>query len=1034
MLLWFSSLAVGRMQVVCEFLLFEKHSRRVPYHDRIVVEAVVKRLNQFALNMTAYSAAILTIGILLATSGFAQQPQIAVDPTPIDGQSYYLLNQLSGQQADLHNASTTANDFLLQNNRNLTSLTQRWAFTYLSSGNWKIQNIANSLCMDTQQTASSTVVVQQTCAPNTATQDWKFAYDSNGYYTVTNASTGLALDLATESSSAGEHLVQTTLGASPTQSQLWNFRPVFYRGNDNALLAKQEADRIAVPTPFQNDAGTVQDVLQILKKHGFNMIRLRPTPLVVPGTNTPLYTNYTLSNAASPVYASCSGNGCHAETDASDLALAKRARQMGMSIALTLFFDGGSSQAAPGEWANYTTSQVSSAIYTYVKAQIEEYRAAGVMPDIVTIGNEVDNFFLATGVAASASGSPSSSNTNFATYVQQGIQAVEDAASDPALGAPLPPPLSCIHVTPHWGNNGFFTMMNQQNIPYDMICQSYYPYYHGALNSSQVTSSCPNTNWETEETNLQNSVSFGKPILMLEIGENYEKGQNSPDCYYSLNRAGQRQFVLDVQAAIESLPGNLAAGMDWWDGTGTNVTSADGSFYANNYNAGESDALYAWDGSTLFDDADYGNWVSNFSDPVYNTVLPALSSVGGTLDPSLAYKFVNASNGQLLELPGSAGSTLDTAADSGVSCNNQQWQISSNNDGYFKIANAATANVLDNGGSNTSGATVTLQTANSTPTSEQEWDVVSAGDGTFTIVNKGNSMVLGADFSLHANGVIEQQSPKAANIDWITPANAAQQWKIVPTYGKCAQTQQTAATPFFSPVAGTYNATQQVTISDATGGAAIYYTADGKTIPSSSSTLYSGPIPVSSTETIQAIAVATGYNSSAVTSAVYTIAPSDFTLALSPASLAVVSGSSGTSTVSIAPQNGFNAAVSFTCTGLPAGASCVFSPITVTPTGGTTANATLTVSTAKSVSELHKGTLQLLPVSALCGLFCWFGWRRRSAFQTLILLGVSVLIVAQITGCGASESAPAQQPTTTVTILATSGSLQHSASLSLTVQ
>ena len=76
------------------------------------------------------------------------------------------------------------------------------------------------------------------------------------------------------------------------------------------------------------------------------------------------------------------------------------------------------------------------------------------------------------------------------------------------------------------------------------------------------------------------------------------------------------------------------------------------------------------------------------------------------------------------------------------------------------------------------------------------------------------------------------------------------------------------AAPTFSPTGGTYTSSQSVTIS-ATSGAAIYYTTNGDT-PSTSSTLYTGPITISSTTTLKAIAVNDNL-SSEVATASYTI-------------------------------------------------------------------------------------------------------------------------------------------------------------------
>ena len=76
--------------------------------------------------------------------------------------------------------------------------------------------------------------------------------------------------------------------------------------------------------------------------------------------------------------------------------------------------------------------------------------------------------------------------------------------------------------------------------------------------------------------------------------------------------------------------------------------------------------------------------------------------------------------------------------------------------------------------------------------------------------------------------------------------------------------------PEFSLPAGTYTGTQTVTITDATAGAAIHYTTNGKT-PTKTSPVYTVPITVSATETLEAIAIASGDAQSAVTKAKYTI-------------------------------------------------------------------------------------------------------------------------------------------------------------------
>ncbi len=223
-------------------------------------------------------------------------------------------------------------------------------------------------------------------------------------------------------------------------------------------------------------SGVQTDVLQILKNHGVNLVRVRPS-------SAPPYSDSSQTG--------CTGNACFAETDTQDLDLAKRTKNLGMSLELTLLFDGGGSSSVPPAWTGQTLAQLQTDVYNYVKAEIMSYRQAGTIPDLVSIGNEVDTGFLGP------TGSPTGSGTGFTGFTAlqiQAMQAVADAASDTSIGPAIPAPLTCIHITPAWNLTQFFTLANQNDIPYDAICQSYYPFFHGPLTDAQAAQPIPATN------------------------------------------------------------------------------------------------------------------------------------------------------------------------------------------------------------------------------------------------------------------------------------------------------------------------------------------------------------------------------------------------------------------------------------------------------------------------------------------------------------------------------------------------------------
>jgi RHS repeat-associated protein len=144
-----------------------------------------------------------------------------------------------------------------------------------------------------------------------------------------------------------------------------------------------------------------------------------------------------------------------------------------------------------------------------------------------------------------------------------------------------------------------------------------------------------------------------------------------------------------------------------------------------------------------------------------------------------------------------------------------------------------------------------------------------------------------------------------------------------------------AATPAFSPAAGTYSSAQTVSITDSTAGATIYYTTDGST-PTASSTQYTAAITVSVSETVSAIAIASGYTTSAVATAAYTIS---LPAAATPTFLPVAGSYTTVQTVAISDST--------------AGATIYYTTDGTTPTTNSTKyTAAITVSSTETIGAI----------------------------------------------------------------------------------
>lgn len=259
-----------------------------------------------------------------------------------------------------------------------------------------------------------------------------------------------------------------------------------------------------------------------------------------------------------------------------------------------------------------------------------------------------------------------------------------------------------------------------------------------------------------------------------------------------------------------------------------------------------------------------------------------------------------------------------------------------------------------------------------------------------------------------------------------------------------------AATPTFSVPAGTYTSIQTLMIGDATTGATIYYTTDGST-PTVKSTVYAGPISVSTTETIQAIAIENGYTQSALATAAYTInlPPPGFTVNGSAVTVTPGATSGNTSTVTLTPSGGFTGTVNLSCTISPTAASdpatCSL-PQSVTISGSLAQTTTLTVNTTAATSALNHVRKLFWPplggAALACILLVDIPTRRRRWQRMLGIVVLLVSVTCTVVACGGGANggggggggnAGTTPGTYTITITGTSGSITQTGTVVLTV-
>ena len=167
-----------------------------------------------------------------------------------------------------------------------------------------------------------------------------------------------------------------------------------------------------------------------------------------------------------------------------------------------------------------------------------------------------------------------------------------------------------------------------------------------------------------------------------------------------------------------------------------------------------------------------------------------------------------------------------------------------------------------------------------------------------------------------------------------------------------------APVPTITPAGGVFTAAQTATIADSLAIAKLYFTTDGS-VPTTSSTIYTGPIGITASETVRAIAVATGYTNSQPSSATFTLSPP--TLSASSISFgSIVKGTSSAAQSVVLTNQGANTlgGLTFTLGGANVGDFSLGTPTTCGATLAAGSNCSVAVIFTPASIGAESGSLQ----------------------------------------------------------------------------
>jgi arabinogalactan endo-1,4-beta-galactosidase len=318
---------------------------------------------------------------------------------------------------------------------------------------------------------------------------------------------------------------------------------------------------------YYYENGTQGDILDILAENGVNAVRLR-------------IWNDPYDDHGNPY----GGGNCDVPRMT---GFAARAKAKGFALLIDFHYsdwwaDPGK-QYKPKAWINLSFPELVEAVYNWTRATIIYMREHGAKPDMVQIGNEIDNGFLWQDGRIE-------NWTQFTTLLKSAIRAVRE--EDPSIKIVIH--LSGKREVDYYVN--YFDRLTSDGVDFDVIALSYYTYWHGSL--------------EKLRSIVGNLTSkYHKEVIIAEMAYPWtlEDADGHPNLFssrdlevvggYRASIQGQASYIRDVIEALYRAAGDKALGVFYWGAAWIPYPGA--GWKTGEGNPWENQALFDFNGRAL---------------------------------------------------------------------------------------------------------------------------------------------------------------------------------------------------------------------------------------------------------------------------------------------------------------------------------------------------------------------------------------------------------------------------------------------------